>query len=578
MNGGGVERKLAAILSADVAGYSRLMGADEEGTLEALGASRRLMDGLVAAHRGRVFGSAGDSIIAEFASPVEAVRCAVEFQAALGERDAHVDEARRTRFRVGVNLGDVMVHGEDLLGDGVNIAARLEGLADAGGICISGSVYDQVRNKLGLGYDDLGPQTVKNIAEPVAAYRVRVERAGSQPGPAAVPEKPSIAVLPFDNMGGDPEQDYFVDGITEDLITELSRFHGLFVIARNSVFAYKGKSPKVQDVGTELGVRYVLEGSVRKAGERVRITAQLIDAARGHHLWAERYDRKLDDVFAVQDEVTRQIVATLPRRVEAADLERAKRKPTANMAAYDYLLKGKDHHHRGTKVDIAKGLKALSKAIELDPNYAHAYAWLACTIARGTSRGYMEGTDELMSQVIDSIHKAHALDAEDPECHRLLCEVYLLQREFDKAEFHQERALPLNPNDPRLVVQRGFVLAWTGRGEDGVEWVERAMRLDPNKPEDYYRNFGLVLHEARRYAEAVDALRRMTEPQLPQLAHLTSCHGWMGAQEEANLTAARILECKPEFGTLRYVEGLPYKNEPDREHHRQGLLKAGLPD
>ena len=379
-------------------------------------------------------------------------------------------------------------------------------------------------------------------------------------------------------MGGDPEQDYFADGIPEDLITELSRFHGLFVIARNSAFSYKGKSPKIQDVGTELGVRYVLEGSVRKAGERVRITAQLIDAATGHHLWAERYDRKLDDVFEVQDEVTRQIVATLPRRVEAADLERAMHKPTANMAAYYYLLRGKDHHHRGTKKDIAKGLRALSKAIELDPSCAQAYAWLACTIGRGFVRGYMEESEALMSQVIDSIHKAHALDAEDPECHRLLCEVYLLQREFDKAEFHQERALSLNPNDPRLVVQRGFLLAWMGRGEDGVEWVDKAMRLDPNLPEDYYRNLGLVLHEARRYAEAVDALKRMPAPRVPQRAHLASCYGWLGAHQEASAEAAGIIELKPEFSATEHVGGLPYKNEADREHHREGLMKAGLPD
>ena len=582
---GQVERKLAAIVSADVAGYSRLMEADEEGTLKSLSASRELMDGLVARHRGRVFGSAGDSIIAEFASPVEAVRCAVAFQDALAELNAKLGEAQRMRFRIGVNLGDVMVQDENLLGDGVNIAARLEALADAGGVCISGTVHDQVKNKLDLGYDDLGPQTVKKIAEPVPAYRVRLDAAAAKPSPAVeVPDKPSIAVLPFANMGGDPEQDYFADGITEDLITELSRFHGLFVIARNSVFSYKGKSPKVQDVGAELGVRYILEGSVRRAGERVRITAQLIDAATGHHLWAERYDRKLasdvfvDDVFGVQDEVTQKIVATLPRRLEAADLERARRKPTANMAAYDYLLQGKDHHHRGTKVDIAKGLKALGKAIELDPNYAQAYAWLACTISRGFVRGYFERSEELMSQVIESIHKAHSLDAEDPECHWLLCEVHLLKREFDKAEFHQERALALNPNDPRLVVQRGFLLAWLGRGEDGVEWVERAMRLDPNLPEDYYRNLGLLLHEARRYAEAVDALKRMPAPQVPQRAHLASCYGWMGARDEARAEAAKIIELTPEFSAAEHVSGLPYKNETDREHHRVGLVKAGLPD
>ena len=465
-----IKRRLVAILAADAAGYSRLMGADEEATLRALTEYRAAMTACIEGRGGRVVGTAGDALLAEFTSITDAVTCAAEIQHDLGRRNAALARDRRLEFRIGVHLGDVMVEGDDIYGDGVNIAARLQEMGEPGGICVSGTVYDSVRNKLGFAYEAAGEQSLKNIADPVRAFHVRIggtARAPAAPAADAAPHRPSLAVLPFDNLSGDPQEDYFADGITEDLITEFSRFQELIVIARNSVFSYKGRAVKVQEVGRDLGVRYILEGSVRKAGERVRITAQLIDAATGHHLWAERYDRKLDDVFGVQDEVTQKIVATLPRRLEAADLERARRKPTANMAAYDYLLKGKDHHHRGTKADIAKGLKALSKAIELDPDYAQAYAWLACTIGRGTARGYLKRSEELMSQVIESIHKAHSLDAEDPECHRLLSEVYLLRRDFDKAEFHQQRALALNPNDPRLVVQRGFLLAWLGRGEDG---------------------------------------------------------------------------------------------------------------
>jgi adenylate cyclase len=354
-----IKRRLAAILSADVVGYSRLMGADEESTFDTLRQCRQTIDSSIAEKGGRIVATGGDSVLAEFPSAVEAVRGALDMQTGVAKCNIDLPEERRMRFRIGINLGDVMVSGEDILGDGVNIAARLEQIAEPDSIFISGTVYDQVRNKLDLNYGDLGTPSVKNIDEPVRAYRVSEPSEGSKaaatisssPGAKnknSGPTKPTIAVLPFDNMSKDEEQEYFVNGMTEDIITELSRYHDLFVIARNSTFAYKGKAIDVTEVGRELGVRYIVEGSVRKAGNRVRITVQLIDAADGHHLWAERYDRELEDVFAVQDEITQVIVANLPRRVEAAHFEQSKQKPTENMAAYDYVLRAKDHHHKQT--------------------------------------------------------------------------------------------------------------------------------------------------------------------------------------------------------------------------------------
>ncbi len=393
-----IKRRLAAILSADVVGYSRLMGADEESTFEILRQCRQSIDGCIAKKGGRIVATGGDSVLAEFASAVEAVRCALAMQEGVAACNIDVPDERRMRFRIGINLGDVMVSGDDILGDGVNIAARLEQIAEPDSIYISGTVYDQVRNKLDLAYTDLGAQSVKNIDQPVRAYRVAEAEAAPAPvAPVSAaksgnagPAKPTIAVLPFDNMSGDEEQEYFVDGMTEDIITELSRYHDLFVIARNSTFTYKGKATDVTQVGHELGVRYVVEGSVRKVGSRLRITVQLVDAADGHHLWAERYDRELEDVFAVQDEITQVIVANLPRRVEAAQLEQSKQKPTENMQAYDYVLRAKDHHHKKTKEDNAKAIEMAHKAIELDPDYSLAHAWHSCSLGQAWGRGYIE--------------------------------------------------------------------------------------------------------------------------------------------------------------------------------------------
>src|SRR2546427_991662 len=374
-----IERKLAAILSADVKGYSRLMGEDEVATIRTLTAYQEAMTTFIQQHRGRVVDASGDNLLAEFASVVDAVQCAVEIQRELKTKNADLPAPQRMEFRIGINVGDVIVEGERIYGDGVNIAARLEGLAAAGGICISGIVYDQVETKLALGYEYLGEQTVKNIAKPVQVYRVQMEVGASTP---TVPDKPSIAVLPFVNMSGDPEQEYFSDGITEELITDLSKLSGLFVISRNSVFLYKGKAVKPEQVSQELGVRYVLEGSVRKAGDRVRITAQLVEASTGYHRWAERYDRSLQEIFALQDEIRQKIVMALKVQLTQEEQARFRRFPTHNLEAYDALLRGLEYVYLFTQEANAQARQLFESAMALDPQYAAAYALLGFTYLR----------------------------------------------------------------------------------------------------------------------------------------------------------------------------------------------------
>ncbi len=378
-----MERRLAAILAADVVGYTRLMGADEAGTLRHLTELRQqVLEPLIAEHRGRVVKLMGDGLLVEFASVVDAIACAVAWQERVAEHEAKGDEDKRFKFRIGINLGDVIVEGDDIHGDGVNIAARLEGQAEAGGICLSGDAYRQAKGKVEVGFEDLGEQVLKNVAEPVRVYRIAGDRSSTgavSPArePLALPDKPSIAVLPFINMSGDPEQEYFSDGITEDIITELSRFRALFVIARNSSFHYKGTSPKVQDVGRELGVAYVVEGSVRKAGNRVRVTAQLVESESGNHVWAERYDRDLEDIFAVQDDLTRTVVSTIAGRIEAVGHRRASRMSADSLQAHDLVLRARRHTYAFTRPDNAEAQKLLARAIALDPSNARAHAALS---------------------------------------------------------------------------------------------------------------------------------------------------------------------------------------------------------
>jgi len=582
-----VERRLAAVLAADMVGYSRLMEVDETGTLARLKTHRvELIDPAIAKNRGRIIKTTGDGMLVEFHSVADAVQCAVEIQRRMARRNADVSPARWIQFRIGINLGDVIVEENDIFGDGVNVAARLEQAAEPGGICVSGAVRDQLGNRLDdVVFEDLGEQSVKNIARPIRVFRILPEAetsAAPEPGKhaqaaGAAAKKPSIAVLPFANMSGDPEQEFFADGLTEDIITELSRFRELLVISRNSTFVHKGKSVKVQEVAREFGVDYVVEGSVRKAGDRVRVTVQLIDAETDRHVWAERYDRKLEDIFGIQDEVTCAIVATLPGRVEAATHDRAKRKPTGNMAAYECVLAAKALHHRSAPEPNAEALRLLDRAIALDPNYAHAHAWKACVLGQQWVYGWCADRDMTQRQIGEQLEITLALDENDSDVHRVLAALNLLRDDHDKAYHHQERALALNPNYDLVVVQQGEVLTWVGRPEEGIDWIKKAMRLNPYHPERFWNHLGRAYFVARRYAEAVEAFSRIRRPDPAHHAFLAACLAHMGDQTGAAAHAAEVRKLEPAFSVEGYLLTLHYKRVSDREHHREGLIKAGLP-
>jgi adenylate cyclase len=583
----GPERRLAAVVAADMVGYSRLMEVDEAGTLARLKTHRiELIDPAIAKNRGRIIKTTGDGMLVEFHSVVDAVVCAAEIQRRMARRNADVSPARWIQFRIGINLGDVIVDEDDIFGDGVNVAARLETLAEPGGICVSAAVCDQVGGRLeDVVFEDLGEQSVKNITRPIRVFRVRLEQnAGIAPEgakDAAVPtanaKKPSIAVLPLVNMSGDPEQEFFADGLTEDIITELSRFHDLLVISRNSTFVYKGKAVKVQEVAREFGVDYVLEGSVRKAGDRIRVTVQLIDAETDRHIWAERFDRELEDIFAIQDEMTRAIVATLQGRVEAATHDRAKRKPTDNMVAYECVLAAKVLHHRSTRADNAQAQELLDRALALDPNYAHAHAWKACVLGQTWVYDWCGDRDATFQQVAAELEVSLALDDNDSDVHRILAALNLNRDDHDKAAYHQERALALNPNYDLVVVQQGELLTWLGRPEEGIDWIRKAMRLNPYHPERFWSHLGRACYCAEKYAEAAEAFSRLTRPDHTHHAFLAATFAQMGNAVAAAAHAAEVLKREPKFSVAAYLGTQHYKYDVDRKRHEAGLLKAGLP-
>ena len=624
------ERRLTTILSADVAGYSRLMGEDEAGTLAALKAHRQeLIEPKAAQYRGRTVKLMGDGALMEFGSVVDAVLFAVEFQSAMAERNAGIAEDGRVDYRVGINIGDIIVEADDIYGDGVNVAARLEALAEPGGIYVAANVFDQVKNKLDLGFEHLGKKEVKNIAEPISIYRIMMDERASalrtpvvqakaptwrvpviaagaailvmlvggllwlQPWgpdvePASIermalplPDKPSIAVLPFANMTGDAGKDYLSDGITEDIITDLSKFPQLFVIARTSVFAYKDKPTTVQQVSEELGVRYVLEGSFREAGQKVRVTAQLIDATTGYHIWAERFDRDLTDLFALQDEITQSIVAAMAGELAQEELARAKRKDTANLESYDLYLRGRDLLDNLTQEDNAKARETFQRAIDLDKEYARGYAGMALTYFFPVQFKWTKSPAESLEKSFDYARKAVALDASDYYTHQTLGRIYIARKDYDQGLASYETALSLNPNDADLLASMGLPAFFSGRPEEAIGWVSKAMRLNPSYPSWYPLVLGCSYYVAKRYEEAVvpltDSINRNPKA-LVTHSFLAASYGQLGREEEARGKVKEILRMKPDFSVAGWSKGFKFKDLADLEHYAEGLQKAGLPD
>jgi adenylate cyclase len=578
-------RRLAAILAADMVGYSRLMELDETGTHARLKAHRlELIDPTIAKNGGHIIKTTGDGMLVEFASVVGAVACAYEIQTRMTRRNSEVPAERRIDFRIGINLGDVIVDENDIIGDGVNMAARLEQLAEPGGICVSQVVYDQVEGRTDAQFEDMGEQSVKNISRPVHVYRVRLddgvgpaETSEQNDGPPAAANKPALAVLPFSNMSGDPEQEFFTDGITEDIITELSRFHELVVISRNSTFTYKGKAANLRDVARELGVDYVVEGSVRKSGDRIRVTVQLIDADQDKHIWAERYDRKLEDVFAIQDEITSAIVAMLFRRVEDATAARAKSKRTENMAAYECVLAGKVLHHRSTKQDNNEARKMVERAIELDPEYAHAHSWRACILGQSWVHNWCKDRDATWNECTRELEVARSLDENDGDVHRILAAISVARDDLEKAKHHQERALSLNPNYDLVVVQQGELLTWLGQPEEGIEWVLKAMRLNPHHPERFWAHLGRAYFSAHRYSEALDALKRINRPDALLHTLFAAVYARMGEPVAAEAHVAEALKLDPTLTLKTCAASLHYSDSEHSDHHLQALEMAGVP-
>jgi adenylate cyclase len=625
-----VKRKLTAILSTDVKGYSRLMGADEEGTLRTLTTYREAMAAFILGHRGRVINAPGDALLAEFGSVVDAVKSAVEIQRELAKRNAELPTDRRMEYRIGINLGDVMVDGDSIYGDGVNIAARLESLADGGGICISGTAFDQVKTKLPLGYEYHGEQTVKNIEEPIRVYKVLMEPEAAgmvigekkakprqwqrpvmvlaiilfviaaaisiwkfyiHPTPPIevaskekmafpLPDKPSIAVLPFTNMSGDSKEDYFSDGITEEIITALSKVPYLFVIARNSTFTYKGKPVKVKQVSEELGVRYVLEGSVRKAGDKVRITAQLIDALTGHHIWAERYDRGLKDIFALQDEIAMKIITAMQVKLTIGEFANVVAKGTENLEAYIKCLQASANFSRQTKEGNALGRKLAEEAIALDPNYPRGYVYLAQTHCMDILLGTSESPEKSMGKAMKLIEKAIALDESEAEARGVLGVMYSWMGQHEKAVAQVEQAVSLNPNSVTNLIRLGIVLLNIGRLKEAISVLNSTRRLSPFAPIQIAFNALAAAYLLNgQYKEAIEICteaRKHVPNNIRIHLQLTATYSMMGKEEEARSAAAEVLKINPNFSLEQYSKTLYYKNKVDVDRTIEALRKAGL--
>jgi len=585
------KRKLAAILSADVKGYSRLMGEDEVATVRTLTAYREVMATLIQQYRGRVVDSPGDNLLAEFPSVVDAVRCAVEIQKELKSRNAELPENRRMEFRIGINLGDVIEQGERIYGDGVNIAARVEGLSEGEGICISGTVYDSIENKLPLRYEYLGEHAVKNIAKPVRVHRVLTEPVTPAPGVEVasphkmafpLPDKPSIAVLPFDNLSSDPDQEYLADGITENIITVLSNVSEMFVIARNSTFTYKGKPVKVQRVAEDLGVQYVLEGSLQKSGSRVRVTAQLIDATKGHHLWADRYDRELKDLFVLQDEITLKILTALQVKLTHGQ-EACMHETTDNLEAWGHFVKAIGLFQRFTKEDNAKARDLFERAITLDPEYSAAWTMLAWTHWIDASYGFSRSRAESFKRAVELAQKAVKLDDTNPDVHSLLGGIHLFQMQHKQAIAEGKKAIALNPNNACNLALLAQTLSYTGRSVEAIALMERAMRLNPYYPEWYLGILAQSYRVAGRYEEAIATYEEFLERSRETggstlLTHLglASTYIRVGKEDEARDHATEVLKIDPDFSLEWVRKATFFKDHAVLEEDLDALRKAGL--
>jgi adenylate cyclase len=601
------KRKLTAILSADVKGYSRLMGEDEEATVRTITAHRKVITSVIEKYRGRVVDSPGDNILAEFVSVVDAVQSGVEIQEVIRAKNAELPEERKMEFRIGINLGDVIQEGERIYGDGVNIAARVEGLADPGGICISGSAYEQIENKLALGYDYIGEHTVKNIVKPIRVYKVPtgpetlqkvteekrpapgwqgtalavvialvvvaggvaiwksyrpptsppIEAASVEKMAFPLPDKPSIAVLPFDNLSEDPKQEYFSDGITEEIISALGSVPKLFVIARNSTFTYKGKPVKVQQVAEELGVRYVLEGSVRKAGDKMRITAQLVDALNGHHLWSKRYDRNLSDIFAVQDELTKEIITAMQVKLTEGEQARAAARGTDNLEAYLKCLQANEYSSRSNIESNALAKQLAEEAIALDPEYAWAYYRLASTHQQDVWFGTSKSPIKSFAKAKELLQKAIVLDENLAEAHGLLGFIYAVEKRHDEALAQGKKAVALNPNSAGAHMYLGKVLIFAGKHEEAIPEYKIAIRLNPITPSYYMWSLGLSYAATGQYDEGIawcEKAVHMEPDSLMARIMLTAVYSWSGRDEEARAEAAEVLRINPDFSLEKFAK------------------------
>jgi len=584
-------RRLAAILAADVAGYSRLMGADEEGTHERLQCHlRELVDPKINEHRGRVVKNAGDGFLAEFASVVDAVRCATEIQRGMADREPDVPDERRIRFRIGINLGDVIAEEHDIFGDGVNVAARLEALAEPGGICLSRVVRDQVRDRLDCTFEDLGEQQVKNISRPVRVYRVGNRDAPLKrlllgpPSPLALPDKPSIAVLPFQNMSGDPEQEYFADGMVEEITTALSRIPWLFVIARNSSFTYKGRPVDVKQVGCELGVRYVLEGSVRKAADRVRITGQLVDTTTNAHIWADRCDGALSDMFELQDHVTSSVIGAIEPRLRLSEIERASRKQS-DLSAYDLYLRALAQVHRYSQEGMRDAIPLLRRALAIDPVYAPAGAMFGFCRALQRGRGWEALSETEIAEALQLSRQALDVGKDDPDALWMAADaISILAHDHARAAGAIDRALKLNPNSAHAWMAKGWIACCQNQPRPAIEALMRGVRLSPLDPLGYFFKGGLALAHLAigQYQEALewaDLCFREYPRYMPVLRIKVVCYAHLGQTDEAGKAVKQLLAVDPKSTIARFTTNLTGYYPPSIvDVFVEGLRKAGMPE